>query len=378
MNTKLLYYDDLLPDTPVTVVAEEPAPDDEALVTRIIAAYQRSAETVRDLGGPIWTSIADKSREVHEALVAGNLPAVTAFLRRPHLSNLHYGFEMMHASAAEKIAANPDLGRRQARWAHDVLVRVAEVTGAIRTYLPEIDTQERPWDPDALIEALDRVLGVPLRFPNTVPQEWGCASRRGAVAYRATQAIYQAWRLRQLSAFAGGTKTVEIGAGLGRTAFYATLFGTTDYTIVDLPLANVAQAYFLGRALGPERIVLEGEERRADAWVRIQNAAWFPGTDERFDLALNADSLTEMGADQMDRYWAQLRQRATVFVSINQEALSVRVADLAARAGMTVKTLRNVSPVRKGYIEEIFFFEPEAAPPSFPAATSTRRWWQFL
>ena len=85
-----------------------------------------------------------------------------------------------------------------------------------------------------------------------------------------------------------------------------------------------------------------------------------------------------MGADQMDRYWAQLRQRATVFVSINQEALSVRVADLAARAGMTVKTLRNVSPVRKGYIEEIFFFEPEAAPPSFPAATSTRRWWQFL
>lgn len=375
MNTKLFYYDDLLPDTPVTVVAEEPAPDDEALVTRIVAAYQRSAETVRDLGGPIWTSIADKSREVHEALVAGNLPAVTAFLRRPHLSNLHYGFEMMHASAAEKIAANPDLGRRQARWAHDVLVRVAEVTGAIRTYLPEIDTQDRPWDPDALIEALDRVLGVALRFPNTVPQEWACTSRRGAVAYRATQAIYQAWRLRQLSAFARGTKTVEIGAGLGRTAFYATLFGTTDYTIVDLPLANVAQAYFLGRALGPERIVLEGEERHADAWVRIQNAAWFPGSDEHFDLALNADSLTEMGAEQMDRYWAELSRRATVFVSINQEALSVRVADLPDRAGMTVKTLRNVSPVRKGYIEEIFFFEAEAAPPSSAASSRSTRWW---
>lgn len=375
MNANRFYYDDLLPDTPIAVVPEEPVAGDEALVGRIIRAYQRSTTTVSDLGGPIWAAIAERSRDVHDALLAGDLPGVTRFLRYPHLSNLHLGFEMMHATAAEKIAADPDLGRRQARWAHDVLVRVAEVTGAIRTYLPEIETQDRAWHPDALVDALDCALGVPLQFPNTVPHEWGCATRRGAVAYRAVQALYQAWRLRQLSAFAGGTKTVEIGAGLGRTAFYASRFGTTDYTIIDLPLANVAQAYFLGRALGPDCLVLEGEPDRPGPQVRIKNPAWFHGNHERFELALNADSLPEMGADEMDRYWDQLTRRTTVFASINEEALKVRVADLPDRAHTPVKTLRNFSPVRKGYVEEIFFFDPAGS--SSASVAPKRAWWNF-
>jgi hypothetical protein len=47
---------------------------------------------------------------------------------------------------------------------------------------------------------------------------------RGVISHRAVQALYQAWRLSQLRAFTKGGKTVEIGAGLGRTAWFASLF----------------------------------------------------------------------------------------------------------------------------------------------------------
>ena len=87
--------------------------------------------------------------------------------------------------------------------------------------------------------------------------------------------------------------------------------------------------------------------------MRIQNAAWFPNADERFDLALNADSLTEMGADQMDRYWAEVRRHTSVFLSINQEALSVRVADLPDRSGTTVKTLPPAWTNRSGVLAHV-------------------------
>ncbi len=55
-------------------------------------------------------------------------------------------------------------------------------------------------------------------------------------------------------------RVLEIGAGLGRTAYYAWRAGIRHYTIVDVPLTAVAQADFLGRTLGPEALTLAGED----------------------------------------------------------------------------------------------------------------------
>jgi hypothetical protein len=355
MKPPLFYYHDLLPETLVEVVSTPASLDDRTLVERIIAAYGRSVAAMGDLGGPIWSGIAGKSRNVHDALLAGDVAAVTDILRHPHRSNLHYGFEMVFEEYAASVRENPAIGRLQARWAHDNLVRVAETIGAIRTYLPEVDFQDRPWDPESLIAAIERVVGCELRFPNTIPEEYGVRTSRGAICHRAVQALYQAWRLAQLRAFAGGGKTLEIGAGLGRTAWFASLFGFSDYTIVDLPLANVAQSYFLGRALGPDRVVLHGEPDVSGPRVRIENPAWFHAAADRYDIALNNDSMVEIGLEAVEDYWRQLARRAEIFVSMNHEAQSFRVADLPGRLGIAVKSLRSFHPVRQGYIEEIFF-----------------------
>ncbi len=54
-------------------------------------------------------------------------------------------------------------------------------------------------------------------------------------------------------------RALEIGGGLGHTAYYAWRSSVTHYSTVDLPMTAVAQAGFLGRALGCDAISLFGE-----------------------------------------------------------------------------------------------------------------------
>lgn len=355
MKPSLFYYDDLLPDTPVQVVEETKGINDQHLVERIIKAYKISINDVNDLGGPIWSNIAKKSQNFHNLLLTGDVNKVTDVLRHPERSNLLYGFEMVFDQYAQSVRENPKIGELQARWAHDNLVRTAEAIGAIRTYLPEVDFQERKWVPDSILKEIERCVGFKLIFPNIIPEEFGVKSRCGVISHRAVQAFYQAWKLNQLKSLASGGKILEIGAGLGRTAWFSSLFGISNYTIIDLPMANVAQAYFLGRTLGDEKVLLHGEHGDGDTKIRVENPSWFHTENNQYNVAINNDSMVEIGFKAVEEYWKQLANRAEIFLSINHEAQSFRVADLPASMGQACKSLRTFHPTRKGYIEEIFF-----------------------
>ena len=356
MKPSLFFYQDLLPRTPVQMVEEQNDIDDKNLVQRIINAYCQSTTKMKDAGGPIWTHIASKTQDLHERLCSGDIASVTEFLRFPHRSNLLYGFEMVFDEYSKAAVDNSAIPALQAQWAHDNFVRVAETMGAIPTYLPEVDFQERMWNPEQLLSSIEQTVGFALQFPNTIPNEYGIPTSRGVISHRAVQALYQAWRLSQLRSFTKGGKTIEIGAGLGRTAWFASLFELDDYTIVDLPMANVAQAYFLGRALGEDRVVLHGESDGNLPQVRIETPVWFHASKDRYDIAINNDSMVEIGIEAVESYWQQLAVRSEVFVSINHEAQSFRIADISNRLGQDVPVLRSLHPLRKGYVEEIFFF----------------------
>jgi len=73
---------------------------------------------------------------------------------------------------------------------------------------------------EALI-GIEVAIGHVIDFPNPFPSEFGIETRRGIASHRGLQALYQAFRVRQMADEHGG-KVVEIGAGLGRTAYYAT------------------------------------------------------------------------------------------------------------------------------------------------------------
>ena len=145
---------------------------------------------------------------------------------------------------------------------------------------------------------------------------------------------------------------VEIGAGLGRTAFYARQLGVMNYTIIDLPLTNVAQGYFLGRVMGPDAIGLFGEN---PAPIRILPPTVFFGSTDHYDLAINVDSLTEMSIDTAGAYCRALSSRADTFLSINHEYNPFTVRELYASLGIR-SAARMPYWLRRGYVDEIFRF----------------------
>lgn len=140
---------------------------------------------------------------------------------------------------------------------------------------------------DDIIGELESVRGVQLHFPNPYPNEYGLRSKRGVIGLRAVQSAYQAWRIAQLADGNPDFKVLEIGAGLGRTAYFANRFGVTNYTIVDVTLTNAAQGYFLTRVLGSDQVQLYGES--SDAPLKIIPCSALDG-DMTYDLIVNVDS----------------------------------------------------------------------------------------
>lgn len=171
---------------------------------------------------------------------------------------------------------------------------------------------------------------------------------------RAPHARYQIDRVTDLLGGNSGS-VIEIGPGLGLAAFYSQQIGL-DYTTIDLPLGIVCQACFLGEALGPDKLWLQGDDDQPDA-KRIKIV--FSRPDRHFDIALNVDSMTEMPASAALSYLRWLSDHAGLFLSINHHNNSFGVDEVAALCGWH-HIARRPAPCWEGYaagatyIEEIF------------------------
>jgi hypothetical protein len=273
---------------------------------------------------------------------------IKQMLRHPATNMLLYGFDTLTSREA-----NPtDLGWRvwMQEWTYDNLLRLAEAGGTRRLDYPEAPEVGPPPDPEAILVELDEAFGFPVRFPNPFPDEVGLATSRGVASYRAVQALYQAWRIAELVGHRPGARVVEIGAGLGRTAFYARQFGLIDYTIIDLPITNVAQAYFLGRTLAPDAVRLFNE---GGSGLRLLPPTGLLEAQDRYDIAVNVDSLTEMAPDTARAYCKAIRSRANSFLSINHEYNSFTVRSMCLDLQMHSAS-RTAYWLRRGYVDEVF------------------------
>jgi hypothetical protein len=169
---------------------------------------------------------------------------------------------------------------------------------------------------------------------------------------RAARGQYQTLQLRNALRMTGGRSVVEIGPGMGHCAFYAFSSGITDYTTIDLPLGLVAQARFLSEALGPDKIWMDGEAEPTREPIKLFSTARLPP--RTFDVALNADSMTEMSLKAALDYMVWITKHARLFISINHEVNPFTVAAIAnCRLGAT-RLERLPVLDRAGYFRETF------------------------
>ena len=333
------------PAVPSGCTAAPTGVDDTGLVTRIIAAYQASIALPAGDAGFWDNEFFDLKRPVHEALISGDLDTVQRLLRDPSKTDLFYGFDNLSRVVLPGwTAADPGHGIVN----YQDLLLLSEALGARRLWNPEGSHREALPDVETLLGAIDHVLGFRVEFPNPFSDEIGLTTSRGVASYRAVQALYQASRVLSAAKGKMGARVAEIGAGLGRTAFYARRLGMRDYTIVDLPMSAAAQAYFLGRAAGPDEICLFGEDRPG---IRILPPSAFLNASDCYDVVVNVDSLTEMARPTARAYCEAIKVRGRLFVSINHELNPFTVRDVCAEAGMKMLT-RTPYWMRRGYVDE--------------------------
>jgi len=365
LNRSLFYYPRLRLDIPGGFVHAAPQGIDPRLVSRITSAYRLAMDHFKGAGDSVWSGFSERSRQIHDSLLEGD-ERITQILEDPIPTTLFDGYYSVVRDIGLDEYSHE--ARKLREWTvHQVFegfVRLAQATGTTRLWNPERTLPEpdgevsiTPASLENLLAKLDGEIGVRIDFPNPIQREFGLPTTRGIASYRAPHAIYQAWRIRELLRETSAARVLEIGAGMGRTAYYARRIGITDFTIVDLPLANVAQANFLGRVLGPEAIWVPGDPVSEQAGrIRICPPAWLANTDKEFDVVLNVDSITEMDAQHASNYVHEISRRAAIFLSINHEANSFTVRDLLAERRIKTRTLRYTYWLRKGYVEERFFF----------------------
>lgn len=324
--------------------------DDGDLVHRIVDARKLSLQEFDGHGTSFWGSFDARHAEFKEAFASNDISKLGRLLRNPAKTELFWGFDDLASPFVKARKESPDQCAAGAQMIYDSLEQVAIATGSIRLPYPPQGKLRSGLSAEEILAKLDATFCFKVDFPNPFESEFGLSTSRGVASDRAIQSIYQAWRIKQISIHVNGTRIVEVGAGLGRNAYYARKFGIEQYTIVDIPTTQLAQSYYLGRIIGSDTVSMCGEPDRA---IRLRSPAWLHNTKEPFDVMLNVDSLTEMDRNHALAYVKFAKANSAAFISINHEFNDTTVLNLAEQAGISAISRSPYWP-RPGYVEEIF------------------------
>ncbi len=251
----------------------------------------------------------------------------------------------------------------------DKLVSLAEAIGAIPCENPEQGAWGKSlhMDIDLLVEKIERVMGLDISPP---PIDGGLLKIRSVRALfneRDLNALFTAWRLKQILPQESDVSICEIGAGSARVGYWGYRLGLRSYAILDLPHINVIQGYYLLRSLPDARIVLYGESDRIQMPNRITILPYYCVNDikpDQFDLVLNQDSFPEINRETVLEYLVWIKQVSRrFFYSINHESrppavgddLQLNIPELVAEVGGYRRVSRVPYWLRRGYVEELYY-----------------------
>jgi len=237
-------FGDLSENPAVSRGVKPPLADRE--IQRLLSAYRASKPESYYAAESMWQLFFEsRLGQLHKIFMRGNIPEARRELANPGINQLFYGFDNIFLEFTQQIRCKSHQQREFAQICLSELLTLAEAFGVLRCDNPETGQwRNNRLTSDAVIDQLDTAFGVGIEFPNPYPLEYGVATRRGVASYRSVHALYQALRARQLLQELEVPCVLEIGAGLGRGAFYALRFGLMRYDIVDLPFTMFLRGIF--------------------------------------------------------------------------------------------------------------------------------------
>ncbi|MGA2469503.1 MAG: putative sugar O-methyltransferase [Solirubrobacteraceae bacterium] len=338
---------------------------DLALSQRLIEAYARTLADAPPQDG-MWSHDVFRARQrtLAEALEREDPAALAELLGSMFRSDFVLG---MAAGSLVKERQWAPIARLSWLGTLNKLVSLAESLGAARVEYPKQGAVGHAFADgvDGLVARIEDRLGVSLDFPE-VGGAYGVAAGGRLITPDSPDQLYAAARLRdamhaQLSTPDQALRIVEIGGGYGGMAYWLLrMLDPARYVIIDLPIVNVLQGYFLSKALGESAVALFGEA--SPAKVTITPAHALTSVAAPFDVLVNKDSMPEMSAQAVLDYLRWARSACTgLFYSYNQEAAvpfegtaQNVVAEAIERVGGFTRVRREASWLRRGYVEEVY------------------------
>jgi hypothetical protein len=339
---------------------------DVRLCERLIASYAAARALSAEATGGMWSTIfTSHQRRLGEALEQGDPPALAAILASMFRAEFVFGI----APGSLVRESKSRLGAR-IWWLKilDGLLSLAEALGVTGVENPEQGVPGQAFDGgiDGLVAKIETCLGCSIDFPD-VGAPYGILAGGHMVTLESPEQIYAAERLRRAMQLhlspesASRPRIVEIGAGYGGMAYWLLRMQETveRYVIIDLPVMNVLQGYFLSRALGPEAVSFYGEK---PARITIVPNSALASVAVPYDVLVNKDSMPEMPEQAMLDYLVWARSSCEgLFFSCNQETAAPfdgvqqgLVPEAVQRVGGFTRTRRDASWLRRGYVEEIY------------------------
>ena len=354
------------------VPKRDPQQLDIEAAKRVLVAYHASIQENRDASihgvADVWDGFAMHfHRELIDHLQQGDLLALATYLCNMSRHKATVGITQGKYEY-ERLESSAEYREWLGLLILDRLIALAENVGVVRVENPEQGQWGESFNCDIewVIKGIESQIGVEIVPPQIEGCLFGIWTRAGILSFRDVTAAYAASRMQALTHSSDKVSICEIGAGLGRVAYYCAQLGIKNYDIYDLPLVNVLQGYFLIRAMPDCRITLFGEPG-ADARGGIKV---LPGSvlarapAKSFDLVLNQDSFPEIDQETVAEYLRQIaRSSKAYFLSINHEANTsipgstfshVSVAEMVEKVGGLQRTYRFPCWVRAGYVEELY------------------------
>ncbi len=345
-------------------------PEDRRLCERLIASYKLATrdESSKELVSGLWEGNIQKHyTSLTETLCAGDPAALATTLASMFQQPFLYGI------------ASSDLGKDSGYAVFirmkilEELLSLAESLGVVRTETPEQGVLGHAFADglEELVKKIEKQLDISLNFPD-VGGAYGLEIGGRLITPESSEHIYVASRISEAIARHIGVtgqnaaRIVEIGAGFGGTAYWLNLLSKRsikNYTIIDLPLMNVCQGYFLAKAFGAGSVRLFGETQSDSIiFTIIPPHAKKTALAGGFEVLINENSMPEMSVSVVNEYlsWAKNELRG-VFYSYNQESFSpvsgipqTLVPRVVSDVGGFKRLSRNYSWVRRGYVEEVY------------------------
>jgi len=346
--------------------------EDTRLAERVVAAFTRAREHEASLpqskcpGSDLWEKIAeDHQTEFLSLLVSQDVPAVARVLVNALHHRASYGLNTDSERISFELACSRDDAPILATTIADRFIALAEALAVLYVENPEwgrwgLNIYE---DLGVVYDRVERALGFSLSIPECFGLYGVLAGKRVIHPMMAMHA-YDCWRMFEVLNGVISPSICEIGGGYGGCAYYASQQPIDRYTIIDLPLINAFQGFFLAKTCGASRVRLYGETNENGPLEVLPYWSMFEIPNKTFDLVLNQESLPEIDHKQATAYIAEIaRTSRRWFLSINQESQASDgtgtfrhgvVAEMVAKHGGYRCRRRHPFWLRKANVEELY------------------------